>query len=280
MKTPPPAGRGRPLSRAGMIVRVKALARARGKRSLSRRDLEHATGIGYHQMIRHFDSHNEMLAACGLQPSRKNPSVPDEALLQAMHDVFSQADGLVDKHKFDRTCRHRHQVYKARWGTWTGALRAYRAWLLLHHPAFPHLGELSVRCRENAGREGGPARWDGCGGARLGAPLNLAWMQHAPTNEMGVVFLFGALAPSLGYLVESLGIAFPDCQAKRRLRGAGEPWERVRIEFEFRSRNFLTHKHDARKCDLIVCWEDDWKDCPLEVLELKRELARFEKKGA
>jgi hypothetical protein len=101
-----------------------------------------------------------------------------------------------------------------------------------------------------------------------------------PLSRAGMVARVKALAPSLGYLVESLGIAFPDCQAKRRLRGAGEPWERVRIEFEFRSRNFLTHKHDARKCDLIVCWEDDWKDCRLEVLELKRELARFERKSA
>jgi hypothetical protein len=155
-------------------------------------------------------------------------------------------------------------------------LRAYRAWLLVHHPGFPHLAELAVRCREDAGRGKGPAKSDGCGGPRLGAPLNIAGLQHAPTNEMGVVFLFGALAPSLGYLVESLGIAFPDCQAKRRLRGAHEPWERVRIEFEFRSRNFLTHKHDPRKCDLIVCWEDDWPDCPLEVLALKREVALFE----
>jgi hypothetical protein len=54
----------------------------------------------------------------------------------------------------------------------------------------------------------------------------------------------------------------------------------VRIEFEYRSRNFLTHKHDARQCDLIVCWEDDWPDSPLEVLELKRELARFEIRSA
>jgi hypothetical protein len=92
---------------------------------------------------------------------------------------------------------------------------------------------------------------------------------------MGVVFLFGALAPALGFLVESLGIAFPDCAAKRRLRGPGEPWERVRIEFEYRSRNFLSHKHDARKCDLIVCWEHDWPGCPLEVLELRREVAKL-----
>ncbi|MGH9565382.1 MAG: hypothetical protein ACRD4I_05330 [Candidatus Angelobacter sp.] len=40
------------------------------------------------------------------------------------------------------------------------------------------------------------------------------------------------------------------------------------IEFEFESRNFLTHGHDERQCDLIVCWKHNWEDCPINVLEL------------
>lgn len=273
-KFPSGAKIGRPLSREGMVARVKALARKLGTEKLSRRQIEHATGIGYLQMIRHFDSHNELIAACGLKPRKRNTSVPDETLLQAMHTTFTQAGGLVDWRRFDRTCKHRHQVYKTRWGTWTGALRAYRVWLEIHHPGWPHMAELAMRCQVGNGRGAGRVAWDGCGGARLGPPLNLHGLQHAPTNEMGVVFLFGALAPSLGFLVESLGIAFPDCAAKRRLRGPGEPWERVRIEFEYRSRNFLSHKHNPEQCDLIVCWEHDWPECPLEVLELKREVAK------
>jgi len=27
--------------------------------------------------------------------------------------------------------------------------------------------------------------------------------------------------------------------------------------------------HDLKGCDLIVCWENNWPECPLEVLELK-----------
>jgi hypothetical protein len=48
-----------------------------------------------------------------------------------MHATFAKAGGPVDRHRFDRACQHRHQVYKTRWGLWTGALRAYRAWLEL-----------------------------------------------------------------------------------------------------------------------------------------------------
>ena len=28
--------------------------------------------------------------------------------------------------------------------------------------------------------------------------------------------------------------------------------------------------HEARDCDLIVCWKRFWEDCPLEVLELSK----------
>ncbi len=47
-------------------------------------------------------------------------------------------------------------------------------------------------------------------------------------------------------------------------------WEEIRIEFEFQSKSFVTHKHDQNFVDMIVCWEHNWKDCPkdIEVIEL------------
>jgi REP element-mobilizing transposase RayT len=49
-------------------------------------------------------------------------------------------------------------------------------------------------------------------------------------------------------------------------------WQRVRIEFEYASRNSRNHGHRPRDCDMIVCWVHDWADCPkeLDVVELKR----------
>ena len=49
----------------------------------------------------------------------------------------------------------------------------------------------------------------------------------------------------------------------------------MRIEFEFQARNFRAHGHDAAQCDLIICWDDNWPDCPLDVLELKRAMAEL-----
>jgi len=49
----------------------------------------------------------------------------------------------------------------------------------------------------------------------------------------------------------------------------------VRIEFEFASRNFKEHLHDPKGCDMIVCWEHNWPNCPLPVLELRSEVRRL-----
>jgi hypothetical protein len=109
-----------------------------------------------------------------------------------------------------------------------------------------------------------------------GPPLVQAHLVCGPTNEAGVVFLFGMLAGQLGFMVTRIQTEFPDCEALRRV--GEERWQRVRIEFEYESRNFLKHFHNAAECDLIICWSHNWPECPLEVIELKpvvrRELNR------
>jgi hypothetical protein len=100
-------------------------------------------------------------------------------------------------------------------------------------------------------------------------PLKNAPLQYAPENELGVVFLFSRIAKRLQFRVATIRAAYPDCIAYRH---AGESEKRVRIEFEFRSSSFRAHGHDAKKCDCIVCWHDDWPTAPahLEVIELKQ----------
>jgi hypothetical protein len=92
-------------------------------------------------------------------------------------------------------------------------------------------------------------------------------MDYAPDNEQGVVFLFSSLARKrFGLRIESIGAGFPDCIAYQGR-------QRIKIEFEFRSRNFLQHRHPVRGCNWIVCWEHNWPGVPkhLQVKELRRE---------
>jgi hypothetical protein len=106
-----------------------------------------------------------------------------------------------------------------------------------------------------------------------GTPL-IPWaLTYAPTNEIGVVYLFGTVARELGYAVTRMQTEFPDGEAMRKLDE--DRWQRVRIEFEFESRNFLDHYHKAEDCDLIVCWKHNWAECPLEVLELRTVLGKI-----
>ena len=99
-----------------------------------------------------------------------------------------------------------------------------------------------------------------------GRPLPWPELAHEPTNELGVVFVFGMMARKLRFVVHRLQAGFPDCIAMREV--APGIWQRVRIEFEFESRNFKKHKHRKDKCDVIVCWKHNWKECPLDVVEL------------
>jgi len=83
-----------------------------------------------------------------------------------------------------------------------------------------------------------------------------------------VLFLFGAIAEKLGFRVLHVQAGFPDIEALRMV--GKDKLQRVRIELEQESKNFLRHGHDPNGCDLIVCWEDNWPEAPVEVLELRK----------
>jgi Homing endonuclease associated repeat len=104
----------------------------------------------------------------------------------------------------------------------------------------------------------------------LGPPMHTATLAHEPVNEMGVSMLFAMVARELGFVIEQVQTAFPDCRAKMEV--APGRWQEVRIEFEYESRSFAAHGHDAKGCDMIVCWRHNWKACPKEmmVVELRR----------
>ncbi|MBN8597358.1 MAG: hypothetical protein J0L78_06750 [Planctomycetes bacterium] len=110
---------------------------------------------------------------------------------------------------------------------------------------------------ETPGKAGAPA---------YGDPIDFRRFRHAPVNESGVVLLFGMLAAEMGLLIEAVQPGFPDCEAK--YKGEDGKWRRLRIEFEYESRNFLVHGHDAAGCDVVVCWRHNWKECPVKVVEL------------
>lgn len=110
----------------------------------------------------------------------------------------------------------------------------------------------------------------------VGKHIDFRGLIYAPTNEQGVVFLFGKVAHEFGMYVELIRTGYPDCIAKRYI--GKNRWEEINIEFEFRSSDFVRHKHDPEDADMIVCWEHDWDKCPktIEILELQNEILKLE----
>lgn len=92
-------------------------------------------------------------------------------------------------------------------------------------------------------------------------------VKEQPTNTL---FPVRSKRPILLYIRPFVKPKIGAREAKREIvRGK---WKRVRIEFEFESRNFKEHRHDLDGCDVIVCWRHNWADCPerIEVVELER----------
>jgi hypothetical protein len=110
----------------------------------------------------------------------------------------------------------------------------------------------------------------------VGKLINFRGLVYAPVNENGVIFLFGKVAADLNMYVETIRPGYPDCVAKRYI-GKGK-WEELRIEFEFRSSDFVRHQHLPGDCDAIVCWINDWTDCPekIEIVELQAIIPQLE----
>lgn len=266
-----------------LIKQLQVVAKQLQKTSVSRSEFLRVTGIREWHVLKHFDSWNSFVQAAGLQPIDVR-RIPNEELYRAMHDTFVAEGGVVTQTRFRRICQYSADVYSKRWGRWSNVLLEFRRWVQINEPDFPYIADLPngtvdhlLGNAELTTFKDAKATWVPKGGRQYGPIVNFRGLQHAPINEQGVVFLFGMVAHELGYVVESVGTGFPDCEAKRRISRTANTWERVRIEFEFRSRNFLAHGHNLNECDLIVCWEHDWPECSIEVLELKSSIASLQR---
>lgn len=106
--------------------------------------------------------------------------------------------------------------------------------------------------------------------------LGFRGIVYEPINEQGVILLFAAMCHDLEFRIEAIRTGFPDAQLIRK--NSKGTFTKCWAEFEYKATNFQTHKHPLKGCDLIICWINDWKSCPIEVLELKKTMEKFNKK--
>jgi hypothetical protein len=254
--------------RDAMVASVKRLAVRIGKMP-SRREFLRTTKLTTRAIERTFGTYYSLMQASGFEVSRGAPRrLPDAVLLKRLRDAVKATNGIPGPEKFARVSRHDPRTVAKRWGGWDRALAALRDWLERAEPGFLHLPALRQHCLGIKLPVPQPLV------PRCGELVRFRALDHAPTSENAVIFLFALVAEDLGFVLETLGAGFPDAVGRRRV---DDGWRHVRIEFEHQSRNFRIHGHDPRGCDLVVCWEDNWPECPVEVLELKRVIATLGK---
>ncbi|HSM85819.1 MAG TPA: hypothetical protein VLT16_06695 [Candidatus Limnocylindrales bacterium] len=279
------------LSKQEVIALLKQITRQLGRvpTYIEFRRISRAT---QRRIGRLFGGYRELLQQAGFEPLGSGYRLTVEQLLPDWAAVVRRLGRLPTVQQYEKYGKYSQQAFAARWKSWqdvpavmiefAAGKRLQPEWEDVIQLARRYQDErkkATLRAELNPAPSPKPspkkkrAQPSAPGaapapGPLYGRPLMMQALATAPTNDMGVLVLFGAMARDLGFTVLRVQAEFPDCEALRLCEG--DRWRRVRIEFEFESRNFLAHAHDPKDCDLIVCWKHNWETCPLEVLELSR----------
>lgn len=251
-------------------------------------ELKQMKGIGLRTVRKHFGSYGEAVRQAGFDPQGQGHTATMEALFADWARVCRQLGKLPTIKEYGAHGKYSVGPMMTRFGGWTDVPRGMRDWAqqkgleagwkdVLEMIKLDELRQRRPAAKWNPANEklnSGRAR---AGRPLYGSPLTDLALLFAPTNEAGVLYLFGMLARQMGLVLLHTQTGYPDCQAARLVEGG--KWQLVNVELEFQSRNFLLHQHDPKLCDIIVCWEHNWADCPeeIEVIELKTVLERMKK---
>jgi hypothetical protein len=268
-------------TRQEILQEIQRVARELGRDSLTLREFTSRSRFSETKILYHFGKWNDAVTAAGLQtnPADAPPPAPDslsdEDLLAEIGRLWQQSTTRPTTQTMNSAGAYSDSPYRSRWGSFPKAVDEY-----VRRYGEPVMEGTTAKEPSTTRTQAQPAPLvipktakpkaaSPRGRLLYGEPIDFRGLRYAPVNEQGVVYLFGMVSRELGFLIESIRTDFPDCEGKRALDKTGTQWQHVRIEFEYRSSNFLEHGHDTDGCDLIVCWIHDWEECPLEVLELK-----------
>src|SRR5579859_5220394 len=273
----------RQFSKEEMIAAVQACAAKLGH-APTIEDMKEASGLNEKMFRRQFGNYSKALRASGFQGRGGGFQLSTEELFRNWAGIVREIGAVPSIAEYTQRSKHSLMPMRGRFGRWKEVPAALVRYAKSNGLAeeWADVLEIAKRERRRGGGEGQRSTaWTGpkilSDRPVYGAAMLPQAMCFAPVNEMGVVFLFGALAGKLGFIVTYVGTRYPDIEAFREV--APGRWQRVRIEAEFMSRNFLEHDHDLHGCDLLVCWENNWPEAPMEVIALKEHVGLIGKIG-
>ncbi len=249
-------------------------------------ELKKNRGIGLRVVRQYFGCYGEAVKEAGFDPRGQGYRATVEALFTDWAGVCRSLKKIPTLGEYREKGKYSVGPLITRFGGWTEVPRG----MMLHAQGkgldkewqdvmeLAKLFEMRLRRRDKISRaayskSSTPKKI--AGRPVYGRPLTAMGITHAPTNEAGVIFLWGMLARKVGFAVMRMQTGFPDCVAMQEVEDG--ICQIKNVELEFQSRNFLLHQHDANECDVIVCWEHNWPECPehIEVIELKSELEKI-----
>lgn len=251
------------------------------------------TGIREYYVLKHFPNWNSAVSDAGLKPDTTNVKIDDDTLLADWGKVVRHLRQIPTRHQYGTQGNFSTGVFEHHFGPWSHVPDRFRAFAADKIDWNDVLTLLPAQISNVIGKEANHITSELSTNSRAlqavkkhsklddrpiyGNHIDFRGLRHEPVNENGVIFLFGIVARELGYSVEAVQAGFPDCEAKRQVE-AGK-WQRIRIEFEYESRNFRDHGHPPNLCDVIVCWRHNWQECPdhIEVIELSKVIKQLAK---
>jgi len=266
-----------------IINEIQRIAKKHNLTKVSRRIFKRESNISEKQIYKVFKGWNEAVSLAGLQPNTSKRKKSDDELFEELLKVCENINHIPNTLEFNRISSYDLTTYtKKRWGKWDNVLIHFKTWLEEKYPdskfidLLPEKSTTKTNIKHLSNNSQNNFVWEKKKSVVYGPPIDFRGLRHEPTNEQGVVFLFGKISDELGFSIEGIRTAYPDCIGKRLVDHNKNLWEQVSIEFEYRSSNFNEHGHNPEECDLIVCWIHDWPVCPIEVIELK-EIIKSEK---
>jgi hypothetical protein len=266
------------IERETLLDEIRKVVNAADGARVTKKQFLESSGVKLSDVLRHFPRWSDAVAAAGFTFDVYNAKITPNALLNDWALLVREFRRIPTRNEYKLQGSYSPGVFERNFGPWSLIPSKFREFadknpewvdVLTLLPA-----EKVIQSRNStvaiAPRSTVASRHTKLSDRpTYGDPIDFRGLRHAPVNENGVIFLFGMVAKELGYHVEAVQVGFPDCEAKRQI--APGQWQRVRIEFEYQSRNFRDHGHLVDGCDLIVCWIHNWTDCPstLEVVELK-----------
>ena len=244
--------------------------------------------LSHREMQKHFSTFTRLLAAAGLE--RRGPGVPiavDQLFLDWAR-VTRKLGKIPAKTDYAAYGRHSIRPFLGRYRAWSAVPAAMQQHALRHKLERQWHDVLAIIAAhlQSKARACGRSFQKGWHNGRpiagrtnddrtiYGRPL-LGPLSFTPTNEAGVLCIFGAVAHHIGFYITHVQTEFPDLELLREI--GPNHCRRQHWELEYESRNFLRHAHPVKKaaCDGIICWINNWPDCPFEVIELRCVVERL-----